>query len=62
MASKETDTFVSQPTTFIESEGTSLKAALDIARKFGAVNDAVLPFEPMKLYPGAAQTTPWLPR
>lgn len=56
MASKEMDTFVSQPTTFIESEGTSLKAALDIARKFGTVNDSVLPFEPMKLYPGAAQT------
>ena len=35
MASKETDEFVSQPTTFIETEGTSLKAALDIARKFG---------------------------
>ncbi len=55
MASKETDTFVSQPTTFIESEGTSLKAALDIARKFGTVQDSVLPFEPMKLYPGPSQ-------
>jgi len=56
MASKETDTFVSQPTTFIESEGTSLKAALDIARNFGAVHDSVLPFEPMKLYLGSSQT------
>jgi len=30
--------------TFIELEGTSLKAALDIARKFGLVTEAVLPF------------------
>jgi C1A family cysteine protease len=44
MAAKETDEFLSQPTTFIEEEGTSLKAALDIARKFGAVTDAMLPF------------------
>jgi len=56
MASKETDQFVTQPTTFIESEGTSLKAALDIARKFGTVKDLVLPFEPMKLYPDSSQT------
>jgi hypothetical protein len=56
MAAKETDQYVSQPTTFIESDGTSLKAALDIARKFGTVRDSVLPFEPIKLYQGAAQT------
>src|SRR5688572_28749678 len=34
MASKETDQFLSRPTTFIEVEGTSLKSALDVARKF----------------------------
>lgn len=56
MASKETDQFVSQPTTFIETEGTSLKAALDIARKFGTVLDSVLPFASGQLYPGQAQT------
>jgi C1A family cysteine protease len=56
MASKETDQFVSQPTTFIETEGTSLKSALDIARKFGVVPDSVLPFASGKLYPGEAQT------
>lgn len=56
MASKETDEFMSQPTTFIESEGTSLKAALDIARKFGIVPDAVLPFRSGKLFQGEAQT------
>jgi hypothetical protein len=54
MASKETDPFVTRPTTFIETEGTSLKSALDVARKFGAVRDAVLPFASGKLYPGEA--------
>jgi len=44
MAAKETDVFTSYPSTFIELEGTSLKAALDIARKFGLVTEAVLPF------------------
>lgn len=56
MAAKETDEFVSRPTTFIESDGTSLKSALDIARKFGVVKDSVLPFGSGKLYQGAAQT------
>ena len=44
MAAKETDEFNSRPTTFVEAEGTSLKAALDVSRKFGAVKDTVLPF------------------
>ena len=56
MASKETDPFVSQPTTFIETAGTSLKSALDIARKFGVVRDSVLPFVSGTLYPGEAMT------
>jgi hypothetical protein len=56
MASKETDQFTSRPTTFIESEGTSLKAALDIARKFGSVQDAVLPFGSGQLYQGEEDT------
>jgi hypothetical protein len=56
MASKETDPFITRPTTFIEAEGTSLKAALDIARKFGAVRDSVLPFGSGKLYQGEAST------
>jgi len=56
MAAKETDKFVSQPTTFIELEGTSLKAALDIARKFGAVQDAILPFSSGQLYPNDSKT------
>jgi C1A family cysteine protease len=44
MASKETDIFNSKATTFIDSAGTSLKAALDVARKYGCVKEAVLPF------------------
>ena len=56
MAAKETDIFVSRPTTFIETDGTSLKAALDVARKFGVVSDSVLPFKGGVLYPGEVQT------
>jgi hypothetical protein len=56
MASKETDQFITRPTAFIETEGTSLKAALDVARKFGVVRDTVLPFASGKLFPGQANT------
>jgi hypothetical protein len=52
MAAKETDAFTTQPTTFIEGDGTSLKAALDITRRYGAVRDTVLPFDSGKLYGG----------
>jgi hypothetical protein len=45
MAAKETDDDSSRPTTFIELEGTWLKAALDVARNFGVVAGSVLPFE-----------------
>jgi C1A family cysteine protease len=50
MAAKETDQFMTRPTTFIEPEGTSLKAALDVARKYGAVRDRDLPFATPRLY------------
>lgn len=56
MAAKETDEFNDRPSTFIESDGTSLKAALDVARKFGVVKDSVLPFSSGKLYKGEANT------
>jgi hypothetical protein len=56
MAAKETDEFVNRPTTFIESDGTSLKSALDIARKFGVVKDSVLPFLSGNLYQGEVDT------
>lgn len=45
MAGKETDVYTKRPTSFIEEAPTSLKAGLDIARKFGAVKEEVLPFE-----------------
>lgn len=44
MASKETDDLVSRPETMIEGAGTTLKAAVDILRNFGAIPDALLPF------------------
>ena len=56
MASKETDQFESQPTTFIETAGTSVKSALDVARRFGIVRDAVLPFGTGRLYDGDSKT------
>lgn len=45
MASKETDEFTTRPATFIEEAGTSLKAAMDIVRKYGCVLDDDLPFK-----------------
>lgn len=45
MASKETDEFVHRPQTFIEEAGTSLKAAMDICRKYGVVPETMLPFK-----------------
>ncbi len=50
MAAKEIDEFTDAPTAFIESDGTSLKASLDVARKYGTVLDRVLPFGSGKLY------------
>jgi C1A family cysteine protease len=55
MAAKETDEFSNRPTTFIEPEGTSLKAALDVARRYGVVRDTDLPFSRPKLFAGDAK-------
>ncbi len=44
MASKETDEYTARPETFLERAGTSLKAALDVARKQGVALMADLPF------------------
>lgn len=44
MGSKETDEFTSRPETFIEAAGTSLKAAMEILRKYGSVPESLLPF------------------
>lgn len=56
MAAKETDEFTSVATTFIDADGTSLKAALDVARKFGCVPDEMLPFMGSGLYAGDVKT------
>lgn len=57
MASKETDPFTSRPETMIEGAGTTLKAAVDILRNFGAVPEAMLPFHiNTAMYLGAENT------
>ncbi len=43
MASKETDEIVDRPETFIEAAGTTLKSAMDVARKYGVPNETMLP-------------------
>ena len=45
MASKETDEFVLRPESFIEEAGTSLKAAMDVCRKYGTVKMSLLAFD-----------------
>jgi hypothetical protein len=45
LGSKETDTLTTRPETFIEEAGTTLKAAVDILKKYGAVPAATLPFQ-----------------
>ena len=45
MASKETDTFTSYPTTMIEGAGTYIKNCLEVARKRGTVTEKVLKFD-----------------
>jgi hypothetical protein len=43
MANKETDSYTTYPTTFIERAGTSTKLALGVARKYGCVLEDTLP-------------------
>jgi hypothetical protein len=45
MGSKETDKRIDYPSTFLEEDGTSLKAALELVRRFGIVLDSELPWE-----------------
>ena len=52
MASKEIDSYIERPTTFVELAGTSIKSALDVARKYGAVHDSLLKFSGGSLFPG----------
>lgn len=44
MGSKETDEFNRRPTSFAEADGTSLKAACEIARLYGFALEADVPF------------------
>ena len=54
MGSKETDEFTIRPETFVEEAGTSLKAAMDVVRKYGCVPMNVLPFHiSTKMYTGS---------
>jgi C1A family cysteine protease len=53
MGSKETDEYTDRPETFVEEAGTSLKSAMDIVRKYGAVVMSLLPFHiTTKMYTG----------
>jgi hypothetical protein len=45
MSAKETDKRTEYPSTFLEEDGTSLKAGLDVVRKFGAVLESELPWD-----------------
>lgn len=57
MASKETDTITTRPESFIEGAGTTLKAAVDVARKQGVALMADLPFHiQTKMYTGNENT------
>ena len=57
MGSKETDEYTMRPETFVESAGTSLKAAVDLVRKYGSVTMNLLPFHvATKMYTGDENT------
>jgi C1A family cysteine protease len=57
MASKETDSITERPESFIEEAGTTLKAALDVARKHGVALEEDLPFHVgSKMYVGPEAT------
>jgi Papain family cysteine protease len=45
MAAKETDKRTAYPSTFLEEDGTSLKAGLDVVRKFGVALESELPWD-----------------
>lgn len=45
MASKEIDEFTDRPTSFVEEAGTTLKAAIGVAERFGFALETELPFD-----------------
>ncbi|MCP2298135.1 C1 family peptidase [Nocardia amikacinitolerans] len=57
MASKETDAFFQRPETFIEGAGTELKSAVEVCKKYGVVEESLLPFHiQTKMYRGQENT------
>jgi hypothetical protein len=57
MASKETDASKKRPESFVEAAGTSLKAAMEVCRKYGLVPMSLLEFEIKALmYTGEEKT------
>lgn len=57
MACKETDQFTTRPATMIEEAGTTLKAAVEVLRKYGAVPEDLLPFKiDTAMYAGTENT------
>lgn len=59
MAAKETDEFTQRPTSFLEGDGTSLKSAMDVCRKYGVVTAAMLPFNINTLMYTGPENTFW---
>ncbi len=55
MAAKEIDSLTSRPTTFIEQAGSTLKAGLDVCRKYGSVDDILLPTDSNDSFLGTTQ-------
>ena len=55
MAAKEIDSLTARPTTFIEQAGSTLKAGLDVCRKYGCVDDILLPTDENSSFPGTTQ-------
>jgi C1A family cysteine protease len=57
MSSKETDEYTARPESFLEEAGTSLKGAMDIVCKYGAVKMSLLPFHvATKMFTGSENT------
>lgn len=52
MAAKETDDDTREATTFIEYADTKIEAGLNIAKRFGIVDEGTLPFSPTEMYMG----------
>ena len=55
IAAKEIDELQKQPTTFILQAGTTLKAGLDVCRKYGSVDDELLLTDENSMFDGTVQ-------